>query len=256
MAEDDLSQGKVALEVLNDTIQQSLKRDESWKEFYVEKMETVVSDAPSGHALAIFELELKAEKEFQEGSPQNASKIIQSLIDTHVSDDSERGWYLQEIARFTDLHSPAEANKIQLQAHRKNRFLLKPREGMQVDRLTLVSDKRVSRILSWIREFDDYSELKVAIDDLLSRLSFGVGAERFEQAFHELGCVLGFACQRPDKEWKEGPDNLWAVEDGRYFLMECKSEVDLKRAEINKGESGQMNNACAWSVGIIKVLKS
>ena len=28
--------------------------------------------------------------------------------------------------------------------------------------------------------------------------------------------------------------------------MECKSEVELSRAEIYKAETGQMNNACAW----------
>jgi len=36
------------------------------------------------------------------------------------------------------------------------------------------------------------------------------------------------------------------VRAGHYLVVECKSEVDLNRAEINKDESGQMNNACAW----------
>jgi hypothetical protein len=58
--------------------------------------------------------------------------------------------------------------------------------------------------------------------------------------------MLGFGSQRPEREWKEGPDNLWVIRDGEYLLVECKSEVKLTRAEINKTESGQMNNACAW----------
>jgi hypothetical protein len=44
----------------------------------------------------------------------------------------------------------------------------------------------------------------------------------------------------------QGPDNLWCIRAGQYLLVECKSEVDLNRAEINKDESGQMNNSCAW----------
>jgi replicative superfamily II helicase len=246
MAEEDLAKGRTALDVLIDTIQQCLKRDESWKDYYSDKMESVTSTIRSADALEIFEMELKAEKEFQDGSPEKARELIQKLIDHYVTDDSERGWYLQEIARFLDVHSPIESNKMQVQAHRKNRYLLRPREGMQIDRLTIVSDKRVSKIISSLRGFGDFSELRMAIDELLSRLAFGMGAERFEHAFHDLGVMLGFACQRPDKEWKEGPDNLWGVEDGHYFVIECKSEVDLKRAEINKSESGQMNNACAW----------
>jgi hypothetical protein len=52
--------------------------------------------------------------------------------------------------------------------------------------------------------------------------------------------------QRPDKEWKAGPDNLWAVRDGEYILLECKSEVGTSRREISKDETGQMNNSAAW----------
>ena len=52
--------------------------------------------------------------------------------------------------------------------------------------------------------------------------------------------------KRPDKEWKAGPDNLWALRDGEYLLVECKSEVQPDRKEIVKDETGQMNNACAW----------
>ena len=58
--------------------------------------------------------------------------------------------------------------------------------------------------------------------------------------------ALGFASERPGKEWKEGPDNIWCVRAGHYLVVECKSEVDLNRAEIINDESGQMNNACAW----------
>ena len=32
----------------------------------------------------------------------------------------------------------------------------------------------------------------------------------------------------------------------RRLLVECKNEVSVDRATISKGETGQMNNACAW----------
>ncbi|WP_312702146.1 hypothetical protein, partial [Escherichia coli] len=63
---------------------------------------------------------------------------------------------------------------------------------------------------------------------------------------HNLGVSIGFVCQRPDKEIKKGPDNLWGDVDGQYFLFECKNEVDENRSEINKIEAGQMNNHCGW----------
>lgn len=58
--------------------------------------------------------------------------------------------------------------------------------------------------------------------------------------------LLGFVGERPDKEWKQGPDNLWALRKGDYLLVECKSEVRLTRKHIGKAETGQMNNAGAW----------
>ena len=57
---------------------------------------------------------------------------------------------------------------------------------------------------------------------------------------------MGFAGERPDAEWKEGPDNLWALDDSHYLLFECKSEVDVTRAEINKRETEQKNRSSAW----------
>jgi hypothetical protein len=67
-----------------------------------------------------------------------------------------------------------------------------------------------------------------------------------QAALDELGRALGFETQRPDKEWKQGPDNLWALRDNQYLLIECKNQVDKNRKEINKDETGQMNNSRAW----------
>jgi len=71
-------------------------------------------------------------------------------------------------------------------------------------------------------------------------------AEKFEVALQEIGSMLGFLSQRPDKEFKKGPDNLWCGVDDKYLIFECKSEVDDDREEISKYEAGQMNTHCAW----------
>ena len=52
--------------------------------------------------------------------------------------------------------------------------------------------------------------------------------------------------ERPDKEFKKGPDNLWCGVSNQYFIFECKSEVNTERQEINKHEASQMNTHCAW----------
>jgi len=97
-----------------------------------------------------------------------------------------------------------------------------------------------------VSSFASYSNLDVSVLDILGRLVFGTKAEKFELALDELSMALGFAGERPDKEWKEGPDNLWALDATQYLLWECKNEVDITRAEINKREAEQMNRSSAW----------
>ncbi|HXR08905.1 MAG TPA: helicase C-terminal domain-containing protein, partial [Candidatus Acidoferrum sp.] len=245
MAKEDNKDKIGPLDVFANLITQCLKRDQNWKAFYIEKMDATPANAIALNALDVFSLELEAEIQFQQGQPQEAVKIIQSILDNHVNDDGDRSWYLQEMARYTLIFDQTKANALQVAAHAKNHFLLKPRSGMRVDRLE-ISQKRMANIISWIAIFEDYEEMSHSIEDTLARLEFGMKADRFELGFHELGKALGFRCERPDKEWKEGPDNLWGIQDSQYLLVECKSEVLLDRSEIHKGETGQMNNSCAW----------
>ena len=97
-----------------------------------------------------------------------------------------------------------------------------------------------------MKRFGDYAQLDVNLSDILGRLVFGTKADKFEQALDELSLALGFAGERPDKEWKEGPDNLWALDDTQYIVWECKNEVEITRSEINKREAEQMNRSSAW----------
>ncbi|MGB9021966.1 MAG: helicase C-terminal domain-containing protein, partial [Candidatus Bathyarchaeia archaeon] len=246
MAREDLQNGGAPAEALVAVMHQCLRRDESWKAFYAEQMEEVEPETPSKAGLDIFSRELVAEQLYERGQAEEAVAAIQSLIDDCITDDQERGWYLQEMARYTLSFDPTESTKLQRQAHLKNHALLKPRSGMQVQLITVVSQKRIERTLAWIKQHESYEELRLVVDDILGRLTFGIKAERFEDAFNELAELLGFVGQRPEKEWKAGPDNLWGLREGEFLLVECKSEVALDRAEINEQEAEQMNRSCAW----------
>jgi len=234
------------LKVLVGLVGQCLRRDPSWKQFYVEKMDAVVASTLNNDVLEVFAMELAAEQAAQLGDPRKAVETIQELIDTHVKGPNDVGWYLQEMARYAHAYSKVESNTHQISAHRKNRYVMRPATGMVIDKINLVSQKRVENIIEWVKSSGNFEELRLAVEEILGRLEFGTTHERFEAAILDVGRALGFASQRPDREWKEGPDNLWAVRDGEYFLIECKSEVSLERSDINKEETGQMNTACGW----------
>lgn len=255
MAKEEIDRGTKPLDGLNRLINQCLKRDASWKEFYVERMDAVAARTAGGKALDIFEKELQAELAHLGGRHDDARKILQKLIDELIQDDSDKGWYLQEMARVVHPMSKVDSEQLQIAAHRKNRALLRAANGVVTERL-VVSQGRCERIIAWLRDHGTPEEIRLHVDEVLADLRFPTAAEKFEQAFQDLGTALGFSCERPDKEWKEGPDNLWALEDDQYLLVECKSDADPKRAEIYKSETGQMNTACAWFAKKYKGAKS
>ena len=245
-AKEEISAGKDGNEVLKEVMNQCLKRDSGWKDYYEQQMSKLTSVPMPPKALYIFAAEYDAEVTFQSGKPEKAMKLLQQLLDEQKIVGAERGWYLQEMARYALAFDQDRSNELQVAAHQLNKYLLKPRKGMIFEQISAKGQKRIKRILSWIKEFSTAEDLLIEIDAITNDLRFGVVADDFELAFDRLGKALGFEANRPDKELREGPDNLWALKDNLYWLVECKNQVDADRKEINKHETGQMNNSCAW----------
>jgi hypothetical protein len=246
MAVDELSDKNQPMDALKDLMKQSLQRDEGWKEFYKEEMDKI---DPEQNKSAIYEtlvLERKAAVLNYAGDHAKSSVLIQKIVDTYCNNDSEKGWYLQLMARYKYLQSKVDSNTLQKSAFLKNHELLKPSEGITYQKLDFINENRIQRIIKHIKSFDSFEELKLNVEGVLSDLEFGTTAEKFESALQDLGLLLGFLSERPDKEFKKGPDNLWCGVSNQYFIFECKSEVNVERQEINKHEAGQMNTHCAW----------
>jgi replicative superfamily II helicase len=246
MAKQDIEDGIEPWQAFVDLANKCLKRDDDWKAFYAEQMGKVSVAGSDQTALDLYKSELDAELAHIRGDYAGAVRMIQAIIDKGAPDDDEKGWHLQTQARYNFLSSRAEADALQIAAHKRNRLLLKPASGVTVTKLTVVSQGRAERVKKWIGNHNDYADLNVGITEMLGRLVFGTKADKFEAALNELSFALGFVGERPDAEWKEGPDNLWALDDSQYILFECKSEVGVTRANINKREAEQMNRSSAW----------
>jgi hypothetical protein len=246
MAKQDIESGEQPANAFNGLVRQCLQRDEDWKAFYVEQMAKVKPSGANERVLRMYASELDAEQAYQDGDYATAADVLQKLLDNGLVDEADKGWYLQEMARYHYRTDRPESQRLQIAAHRDNRLLLKPSDGVTVAKLTVVSQGRVETIMSWVRKFETYEQLEIVLSDILGRLVFGTKADKFEHALDEVSRAIGFAGERPDKEWKEGPDNLWALDDTQYILWECKSEVEVNRSEINKREAEQMNRSSAW----------
>lgn len=246
MGRQEIEEGAAPVEAFNGLIRQCLSRDADWKAFYVEQMGKVRPSGANEQVLRLYAAELAAEETHKAGDYAGASEELQRLVDSGAVNNDDKGWYLQEMARYHYRTNRTESQRLQVAAHKINRLLLKPPSGVTVAKLTVLSQGRVERIAKWVSGFGSYSDLDVSVSDILGRLVFGTKADKFEQALDELSRALGFGGERPDKEWKEGPDNLWALDATQYLLWECKNEVDVTRSEINKREAEQMNRSSAW----------
>jgi replicative superfamily II helicase len=247
MSEEEVQQGIDGITIVRDSVKKLVQRNDGWKEFYAERMKDVGSDSPNEAMLKLYAAELEAEAKLEEGRHIEARDVIQSVLDKAPGlSQEDKGWYTQEMARLMYRHSKADSTQLQVSAHKRNGYLLKPKDGMVFRKLEPLSQKRVATVIEWARRSADHQDLMIRVQAILDDLRFGVYFDRFEQAFHELGQALGFAAERPDKVWNQGPDNLWCLKADRYLLVECKNEVKQERDEISKTETGQINNAHAW----------
>ncbi len=248
-AKEDKNEDESFIDMLSSIISQCLNRDEAWKNFYAENMDSIEPEEKERlKADDLIVMEREAENFFNAGRFEEASSMLQGLLDKYSATISknEKGWYLQEMSRYLYSKNRAEGMKLQVEAHRINKYLFLPPDGYQVTKIELKPQERLQNIKKRLAEYSNFEDLLVYMDDVFSRLTFGTKAEKFESAIDELGNILGYNTERPDKNWKAGPDNLWAIREGQYLFIECKSEVLLTRAHITKEETGQFNNNIAW----------
>lgn len=246
MAKEELQEDDSPLKSISSLIKQLLRRDEGWKEYYKSEMDELSYNNIEKKDYTKYVTECNLEKLYAQEEYEQAAREIQSFIDEYIDDDLEKGWYLEQAARYTYMFSKEKSCELQNAAFKLNRQLLKPNREIAYSKISFINESRTNQFKRYMCKYSNFSEFSLHMNELLERLSFGVDAEKFESAVEELGDFLGYASQRPDKDYRKGPDNLWCVSNSEYVFFECKSQVEETRPSINKREAGQFNNHCGW----------
>lgn len=90
-------------------------------------------------------------------------------------------------------------------------------------------------------------DLLIGVNTILDNLIFDTDPARvdpFEQAIVDLGSHLGFVTQRPERNIKRGPDDLWAFDSQNYAVIECKNAAVTEF--IRKKDLDQLSGALSW----------
>lgn len=175
--------------------------------------------------------------------------IARSKAQAAVNATSERqvkGYLKQQLAEYTNFTDPAQAQELQLAAVSDNHRLLKPLAGTTYHRLSAPPSGQSAAAVQFMTRFLEGNDLIIWVNGLLEDLQWGEeGSKRFEAAMKELGLFLGFGSERPEDQVGRGPDNLWALGNSRYFVIECKSGAVLAE-RISKHDTNQLNGSIVW----------
>jgi replicative superfamily II helicase len=114
MAKQEIEDGEAPKRAFSGLVRQCLSRDADWKAFYVEQMDQVLPSGANKAVLRAYDAELKAEKAFAAGDYVVAADALQVLVNAGSVSADDKGWYLQEMARYKWRANRVESERLQV----------------------------------------------------------------------------------------------------------------------------------------------
>lgn len=137
-----------------------------------------------------------------------------------------------------------EARRLQRQAYANNDNLLRPQIAPPYMPLPIPS-KQAEEIVERIDHYRPRRGYMTRFEEVVSQLVPTASSNQFEQALSDLGSMLGYRTQRPEKTYNKGPDVLWLLNDHLGMVIEAKSRK-APNNPLTKDEHGQLLNAETW----------
>lgn len=174
-----------------------------------------------------------------------AAEHVQAAVNA-TEEPHLKGYLKQQLAEYICFLDPAKAQELQQSALSMNSRLLRPLAGVTYHRLNAPATNQASAAVGFMTKFLEGNDLIIWVNGLLEDLNWGEeGSKRFEAAMKDLGAFLGFGSERPEDKIGKGPDNLWAMGDLSYLVIECKSGA-TKAAKVSKHDTNQLNGSIVW----------
>jgi hypothetical protein len=233
-----------SLEELEPILDLCLEQDDNW----VQAGRNAVVNAPAINGAHLDKNQVKLREAFDAArisrydiAINKAQEAVNGATDAQV-----KGYLKQQLAEYTNFTNPAKAQELQLAALSHNSRLLKPIAGATYNKLSAPAAGQAAAAIGFMERFLEGNDLAIWVNGLLDDLDWGEeGSKRFEAAMLDLGKFLGFGSQRPEEEVGRGPDNLWALGELKYLVIECKSGAVLAD-RISKGDTNQLNGSMVW----------
>lgn len=176
-----------------------------------------------------------------------AEAKLQEAVNAEA-DTAAKGYLKQQLAEAIHPSDAAAAQTTLLAAVALNRRVVKPLAGIAHVKLSPPVEQAAACSSFMAKRFVDTNALVLFTNALVDDLKWDEAqTERFEAAIRDLGHLIGFGSQRPDKEYRDGgPDNLWAIGGLKFLVIECKSGVKNDGRLISKDHCNQLLGSVSW----------
>ena len=229
-----------------DVIRQCLDRDSGWarlsksSQIGLEKDDELHLDT---HRIALYEAFQSARID----QYSHATELVDKAIN-HTSDEQIKAWLLYWKAVFQGAYNPQGAQNTLIAAHRSqpNVGLLKPLTMLTYRQISPSRKQAIALVKHHSEKFMQPVNTQLFANELCDFLRFPQDdANAFEQAIDDLAWFLGIESQRPEKAYKQGPDNLWGLLGSKYLVIECKSGTVIGN-DIAKKDAAQLSHSVDW----------
>ncbi|MGJ9463923.1 DEAD/DEAH box helicase family protein [Actinotignum sp. GS-2025e] len=231
------------LDDIRDVIEQCLDRDPAWIDFMKDRLERV-KYSPGVNSSAA-ELERAAFNAALGRDYKTAAGYQQELVNMLPANSAVKAIQTQRLAKYTNFFSRLRAQKIQKSAHDINKQLLYPENLTCIGEAEELIRKQAEQSAETLQKYSSAEAVSRGFDSILKKLDWGVDHKDFEKAMNDLAEHIGFHGQQPDQEKDHGPDNLWEVKLGVYYVIEAKNEVKSDKP-IPKRNAAQLSQAMDW----------
>ena len=226
-----------------DTVKQALDRDGGWVKYAKSSLRNLSPEAARVDSAAV--AERAAFDRVVQGDVSGATKTL--IEAAEGSEDPKRvGQLLEQAAAYIDPIDPVRAQQLLAAAREGNNYVLRPLSGIAFASIEYAGSQAGTIVARMNGMYGNPASMRVAVENMLDALTFDpLRTDEFEEAMFELGLFLGFNSQRPERELHPGlPDNLWALEPGRFWVIEAKTGATSEF--ISKKDAGQLSQSMLW----------
>lgn len=236
-----------SFEDFSNTVEMCFERNQDWVKYHAETLADLTEGSPAiSPELDAAGVERKAFQLMRDGYYEKAIARLEKLIsESQALDRATVGWLSQLAARAAYYWGKRDKSlELQQAAYAANRNLLRPQVMRPYVKL-ISPGKQSERIVEKVVDYLPRQGYLAEYNEVVSHLVPEASANQFEQALMDLGKMLGFAAERPDKTNGVGPDVLWVMRDDLALVIEAKSRKKFTNA-LNKEDAGQLLGAIEW----------